>query len=139
MSVRPVAFLIVCAALSGCVVGYGPCLFLSPMPVSLTGTMHFRTYKVGDAIERVAVLTSDRSEYIYAPAQSHQCLMAGDFQLAGWDEYPGDLVDGTRIAVRGALIESASPHQHTRFLLRIRNLERLPHQSAAAGAPPKRK
>ena len=65
--------------------------------------------------------------------------MAGDFQLAGWDEYPRDLVDGTRIAVRGALIESASPHQHTRFLLRIRNLERLPHQSAAAGAPPKRK
>lgn len=134
MSIRPVAFLVVCAALSGCVLGYGHCLFLSPMRVSLTGTMHFRTYKVGDEIDRVAVLTSDRSEYIYAPAQSHLCMMAEDFQLVGWDEYPADLVDGTRIAVRGSLIQSATPHQHTRFLLRIRNLERLSVQSA----PPKK-
>ncbi len=139
MSVRPVVFLVVCAALSGCVVGYGPCLFLSPVRVSLTGTMHFRTYKVGDEIERVAVLTSDRSEYVYAPAQSHLCLMAEDFQLAGWDDYPTDLVDGTRIAVRGGLIEASTPHQHTRFLLKIRNLERLTPQSAGKGASPPRK
>lgn len=130
MSIRPLAFLIACAALSGCVLGYGHCLFLSPMRVSLTGTMHFRTYKVGEEIERVAVLTSDRSEYIYAPAQSHLCMMAGDFQLVGWDEYPADLVDGTRVAVRGSLLQGASPHQHTRFLLRIRNLERLSHRAA---------
>ncbi|MDE2304330.1 MAG: hypothetical protein KGL34_02135 [Gammaproteobacteria bacterium] len=126
MRLRTVAACIASLALGGCVIGYGRCLLLSPMRVSLTGTLHFRTYEIDGLPERVAVLQADSSQYIYAPAQSRQCEMASNFQLTGWSDYPPDLVEGSRITVHGSLLQSTSVHQHSRFILKLRRLERLP-------------
>lgn len=138
MNLRPAFCLLACAALSGCVIGYGRCLFLHPFRVSLTGTLHFRSYEVGTDVERVAVLSTDHSQYVYAPAESHLCRMASDFQLAGWTDYPRSLSDGTRVSVEGSLIQSTSRREHTHFLIEVRTLERLtpaPRAVPAAHSP----
>ena len=127
------ALLAVCAALSGCVLGYGRCLLLSPMRTELSGTLDFHTYLVGGVVERVAVLTADHSQYVYAPAESAQCQIAERFQLVGWGEYPPDLRDGTRVRVAGSLVVATSPHQHTHFVLRVRSID--PVQPLGKPAP----
>ncbi|NNM61520.1 MAG: hypothetical protein HKM03_05070 [Steroidobacteraceae bacterium] len=134
---RPLWMLAVCAALSGCVMGYGRCLFLSPLRVSLTGTLHFRSYEVGGEVERVAVLSTDHSQYVYAPAESHLCRMADEFQLSGWSDYSTDLREGSRVSVAGSLIQATSPHQHTHFLIRLRSIEPLAHRARPASLRPR--
>jgi len=139
MNLRPAICLLACAALSGCVIGYGHCLFLDPARVSLTGTLHFRSYKVGADVERVAVLSADHSQYVYAPAESHLCRMASDFQLSGWTDYPPSLTDGTRVSVGGSLVQSTSRRQHTHFLIKLRTLVPLtppPRPVPSAHSPP---
>lgn len=131
MKSRTILSLFACLALAGCVLGYGRCLFLAPVRVSLTGTLHFRSYEVDGAVERVAVLNTDAAQYVYAPAQSRLCEMASEFQLTGWSDYPADLKDGSRVAVSGSLIQGTSQHQHTRFLIELRTLDPAP------GAPPR--
>ncbi len=136
MNIRPLACAVLCAALSGCVMGYGHCLLLDPVDNSLAGTIHFRSYPAGGGIDRVAVLTFDRTAYVYAPAESRQCVAANEAQLTGWAEYPPELQDGTRVTVDGRLIPAVSPRQHTRFLLKIRNIEpELPAVPAHAAPP----
>ncbi|MDE2294654.1 MAG: hypothetical protein KGL36_04245 [Gammaproteobacteria bacterium] len=120
------AFLVACAALSGCVLGYGRCLLLSPMRTTLAGTLDFHAYEVGGVVERVAVLTTDHSQYVYAPAENDQCQLAERFQLTGWGEYPPDLRNGTRVRVSGSLAVATSPHQHTHFVLRVRSIDTVP-------------
>ncbi len=120
------AFMAACAALSGCVLGYGRCLLLSPIRTTLSGTLDFHTYEVGGVVERVAVLTADHSQYVYAPAENAQCQIAERFQLVGWGEYPPDLRDGTRARVSGALAVATSPHEHTHFVLRVRSIDPVP-------------
>ncbi len=117
------AFLAACMALSGCVLGYGRCLLLSPIRTTLSGTLDFHSYPVGGTVERVAVLTTDHSQYVYAPAESAQCRIAERFQLVGWGEYPPDLRDGTRVRVAGSLAVATSPHQHTHFVLQVRSID----------------
>jgi len=39
--------------LSGCVIGYGPCLFLQPVKHTFTGLVHFRDYPASDGIDNV--------------------------------------------------------------------------------------
>lgn len=128
------AFLAACAVLSGCVLGYGRCLLLSPLRTTLSGTLDFHTYEVGGAVERVAVLTTDRSQYVYAPAENAQCQIAERFQLVGWGEYPPDLRDGTQVRVSGSLIVATSPRQHTHFVLRVRSIDRVPELGKPAPA-----
>jgi len=64
---------IACAALSGCVLGYGPCLFLQPVTHEFVGVVHFHDYPAPDGIDNVPVLALDTTAYVYAPAQSHRC------------------------------------------------------------------
>ncbi len=125
MKTRVLLSLGACAALSGCVLGYGPCLLQSPVVVSLTGRLHFRSYPVGSGLDHVAVLALDRTAHIYAPAESRNCLAVNDVQLTGWSEYPPDLTDNKPVTVDGSLIPATTPHQHTRFLIEVRNIEPL--------------
>ena len=136
MKSRTILALFASAALSGCVLGYGRCLFLDPVRVSLTGTLHWRTYEVDGAAERVAVLHADGSQYVYAPAESRLCQMASDFQLTGWSDYPPNLTDGARVSVAGSLLQATSAHQHTRFLVKLRRIDLLPGLRPPAPAKP---
>ncbi len=106
-------------ALSGCVVGYGQCLFTEPLKSTLTGYVHFRNFPAPDGIDNVPVLSLDRTAYIYSPAHSHQCLPANDLQLIGVAEFPQDVIEGTHVTVHGSVFEAASAHQHTSFVMNV--------------------
>ena len=106
-------------ALSGCVVGYGQCLFTEPVKNTLTGRVHFRNFPAPDGIDNVPVLALDRTAYIYSPAHSHQCLPANDLQLIGVAEFPQDVIEDTHVTVHGSVFEAASARQHTSFVMNV--------------------
>ena len=105
--------------LSGCVLGYGPCLFLQPVKVTLSGHVHFRDYPSPDGVEHVPVLALDRTAYIYAPAISTHCLPANDVQLEGVSEFPRDIIENSHVNVDGALFPESSDRQHTPFAIKV--------------------
>ena len=112
--------------LSGCVVGYGPCLFQPPFKNTLTGHVHFRDYPTEDGVDNVPILTVDKTAYIYAPAQSIRCLPANDIQLTGVIEFPQNITENTHVTVHGTLFQSASGRQHTPFVLNVTTILSLP-------------
>jgi hypothetical protein len=83
--------------LSGCVIGYGPCLFQQPVKNNLT----------------------DRTAYVYAPAQSHLCLPANDVQLVGVSEFPQNVIENSHVSVDGVLFQAGSGRQHTPFVMNV--------------------
>ena len=106
-------------ALSGCVIGYGPCLLQQPVKNTLTGHVHFRDYPAADGMDNVPVLALDRTAYLYAPAESHHCLPANDLQLVGVAEFPQNVIENTHVTVDGTLFQAASDRQHTAFLMNV--------------------
>ena len=108
-----------CLGLSGCVIGYGPCLFLQPVKNTLTGQVHFRDYPSSDGIDNVPVLALDRTAYLYDPAQSHHCLPANDMQLVGVSEFPQNVIENSHVSVEGVLFPAASARQHTSFVMSV--------------------
>jgi hypothetical protein len=105
--------------LSGCVVGYGPCLFQQPVKNTLTGHVHFRDYPTADGVDNVPVLVLDKTAYVYAPAQSIHCLSANDVQLMGVAEFPQNVIENTHVSVNGSLFQAGSGRQHTPFLMSV--------------------
>jgi hypothetical protein len=106
-------------ALSGCVLGYGPCLFLQPVKHTFYGVVHFRDYPAPDGIDNVAILTLDQTAYVYSPAQSKHCLAANDVQLVGVAEFPANIVENSHVAAEGSLFPGTTGRQHTTFLLDV--------------------
>ncbi len=104
--------------LDGCVLGYGPCLFLQ-VKHSFTGVVHFRDYPAGDGIDNVPILALDSTAYVYAPAQSSHCLAANDVQLEGLAEFPKNIGENSHVAVEGSLYPATTSRQHTTFLLDV--------------------
>ncbi len=94
-------------------------MFLQPFKHTLTGHVHFRTYPVGEEVERVAVLSFDRTEYLYSPANSLMCTPVNDVQLDGFAEFPENIGENERVTVNGRLYEAASRHEHTRFAMDV--------------------
>ncbi|MEP6885122.1 MAG: hypothetical protein ABJC66_10280 [Gammaproteobacteria bacterium] len=112
--------------LSGCVIGYGPCLFQQPVKNTLTGRVHFRDYPAADGLDNVPVLSLDRTAYIYAPAESHHCLAANDLQLVGVAEFPPNVIENSHVTVDGKLFQAGSSRQHTPFLMNVTTLLPFP-------------
>lgn len=108
-----------CLALSGCVIGYGPCLFQQPVKNTLTGHVHFRDYPTAEGVDNVPVLALDRTAYVYAPAQSHHCLAANDVQLTGVAEFPQNVIENSHVSVAGVLFQSGSGREHTPFVMNV--------------------
>ena len=106
-------------ALCGCVYGYGHCLFLQPVKNTLTGHIHFRNYPAADGMDDVPILSLDRTAYIYAPAQSRQCMPANDMQLVGVADFPQDVIENSHVSVNGSLFQAVSERQHTSFLMNV--------------------
>ena len=111
--------LLAAAALSGCVLGYGRCLFLEPVKSTLGGTVHFREFPANNYIDRVPILTLDRTEYVYNPAQSKQCRSADEVQLAPLVDLPNEIGENAHVVVEGSLVDATQTHQHTRFVLNV--------------------
>ena len=105
--------------LSGCVIGYGPCLFQQPVKNTVTGHVHFRDYPTADGVDNVPVLVLDKTAYVYAPAQSIHCLSANDVQLVGVAEFPQNVIENTHVSVNGSLFQAGSGRQHTPFLMNV--------------------
>ncbi|HEY2686278.1 MAG TPA: hypothetical protein VGI93_22390 [Steroidobacteraceae bacterium] len=119
---RTLGMMLCFAALSGCVVGYGPCMLVKPFKQTVTGRVHFRDYPGPDGTDNVPILTMDTTAYVYAPAQSSHCLAANDVQLVGFSEFPQDVVENTHVTVQGSFFSATSSRQHTAFLIDVRSV-----------------
>jgi hypothetical protein len=108
--------------LSGCVLGSGPCLWLQPFKHTLVGRVHFRDFAAADGVDNVPILLLDKTAYVYAPAQSHSCLLANDMQLTGIAEFPRDIGENTHVTVVGKLLEAAPRAQHTQFVIDVTSI-----------------
>jgi hypothetical protein len=112
--------------LSGCVVGYGPCLLQPPFKNTLTGHVHFRDYPTADGVDNVPILTTDKTAYIYAPAESIRCQPANDIQLVGVIEFPQNITENSHVTVEGTLFQSANDRQYTPFVMNVNTILSLP-------------
>jgi hypothetical protein len=121
-----------CVAMSGCVLGYGACLFQQPVKQNLTGHVHFRDYPNADGMDNVPVLVLDRTAYVYAPAQSHLCLPANEVQLVGVAEFPQNVIENSHVSVDGVLFQAATGREHTPFVMNVTTILPIP----AGTAPP---
>jgi len=108
--------------LAGCVLGHGRCLFLAPLKSSLTGTVHFREFPAKNFIDRAPILSLDRTEYVYNPAQSRQCQSAEEVQLVPIADLPDTIGDNAHVVVEGSLVDATQDHQHTRFVLNVASI-----------------
>lgn len=108
-----------CLALTGCVSGYGGCLFVAPVKHTLSGSVHFKGYPGRDGVDNVPVLALDKMAYIYSPAQSFSCIATDEMQLEGVSEFPENVVDGSHVSVNGEVSAAISSSQHTRFVLNV--------------------
>jgi hypothetical protein len=122
MNIIRILCLTTAVGMSGCVFGYGHCLFLKPVKVSLAGKVHFRDFPAADGIDNVPILALTRTEYIYDPAPSHLCLPVNEVQMVGLSQFPADVIEGTPVSAAGALFEASMPRQHTRFVLDVTSL-----------------
>src|SRR5271154_6943176 len=102
-----------CVALSGCVLGYGHCLFLQPVKSTLTGRGHFREFPAAGGVDNVPGMGLDKTAYIYGPTLSHLCLSSGEVQLVGVAEFPENIGEDSHVSVVGSLFQSASARQYT--------------------------
>jgi hypothetical protein len=112
-------------AVSGCVVGGGPCLWLAPVKHEFTGYVHFHDFPAADGVDNVPVLVLDKTAYIYTPSHRHQCLAANDVQLIGVTEFPDNVGENSHVRVRGSVSEAASSGQFTRFSISVQSIQPL--------------
>lgn len=108
-------------ALSGCVIGSGPCLWLQ-VRHDFSGRVHFREFPRADGIDTVAILILDKTQYIYAPPQSLQCLAANDLQLIGVTELPDSVGENTHVTVDGKVLEGVAQGNYTRFVIQVNSI-----------------
>ena len=107
-----------CMVLSGCVIGSGPCLWLQ-VRHDFVGHVHFREFPRSDGVDTVPILILDKTQYMYAPPQSFQCLPANDLQLVGITELPDRIDEGSPVIVDGKVLEGVAYDQHTRFVIQV--------------------
>ncbi|MDP9084244.1 MAG: hypothetical protein M3N50_10835 [Pseudomonadota bacterium] len=118
-----------CLGMSGCVLGYGHCLFTEPVRNTLAGRVHFRDYPAPDGIDNVPILALDNTAYVYSPAQSHICLPVNDVQMVGVVQFPKEIIEATHVSVEGSLFAASSGRQHTNFVMKVNTILpiRRPH------------
>jgi hypothetical protein len=117
-NLRLVAAVGLCIALCGCVIGSGPCLWLQ-VRHDFIGRVHFREFPRSDGVDTVPILILDKTQYVYAPPQSFQCLPANDVQLVGMTEFPDRIDEGSHVIVDGKVLEGVAYGQYTRFVIQV--------------------
>ena len=117
-TLRLAASLGLSVALSGCVIGSGPCLWLQ-VGHDFSGHVHFREFPNTDGVDTVPILILDKTQYVYAPPQSLHCLAANDVQLIGMTEFPDGIGENTHVLVQGKVLEGVARGQYTRFVVQV--------------------
>jgi hypothetical protein len=117
-TLRLAASLGLTVALSGCVIGSGPCLWLQ-VGHDFSGHVHFREFPNTDGVDTVPILILDKTQYVYAPPQSFHCLAANDVQLIGMTEFPDSIGENTHVLVQGKVLEGVARGQYTRFVVQV--------------------
>jgi hypothetical protein len=117
-TLRLAASLGLSVALSGCVIGSGPCLWLQ-VGHDFSGHVHFREFPNTDGVDTVPILILDKTQYVYAPPQSLHCLAANDVQLIGMTEFPDSIGENTHVLVQGKVLEGVARGQYTRFVVQV--------------------
>ena len=117
-TMRILISLSVCIALSGCVIGSGPCLWLQ-VRHDFVGRLHFREFPRRDGIDTAPILVLDKTQYMYAPSQSFHCLAANDVQLIGIAELPTSIGEDSRVIVNGTVYQGVADGQYTRFVVDV--------------------
>jgi hypothetical protein len=107
-----------CAALSGCVLGSGPCLWLQAKH-NFSGHVHFRDFPTADGIDNVPILILDKTEYVYSPAQSFQCMLLNEAQMVGVTEFPQSVIENSHISLQGSVYQGVGKHEYTHFLIKV--------------------
>ena len=120
-NVRRLICVTMCIALSVCVIGSGPCLWLQ-VRHEFTGRIHFREFPRADGIDTAPILILDKTQYIYAPPQSLVCLAANDVQLIGLTELPDSIGENTHVTVDGKVLEGVAQGQYTRFVIQVNSI-----------------
>jgi hypothetical protein len=108
-------------ALSGCVIGSGPCLWLQ-VRRDFTGHVHFREFPNATGVDTVPILVLDKTQYIYAPPQSFLCLAANDVQIVGLTEFPDSIGENTHVTVDGKVLEGVAQGHYTRFVIQATSI-----------------
>ncbi len=70
-------------------------------------------------MDTVAILALDKTEYVYAPPQSFQCLAANDVQLVGVSEFPRDVGENSHIIVEGEVLQGVGDGQRTPLVIKV--------------------
>jgi hypothetical protein len=117
-TLRLAAGLGISIALSGCVIGSGPCLWLQ-VSHDFSGRVHFREFPNTEGVDTVPILILDKTQYVYAPPQSFHCLAANDVQLIGMTEFPDSIGENTHVLVQGKVLEGVAYGQYTRFVVQV--------------------
>jgi hypothetical protein len=117
-NLRLLVGLAIVIALSGCVIGSGPCLWLQ-VRRDFSGHVHFREFPNANGVDTVPILILDKTQYIYAPPQSFHCLPANDVQLVGLTEFPDSIGENTHVTVDGKVLEGVAQGQYTRFVIQV--------------------
>jgi hypothetical protein len=115
---RLIASVGMCIALSGCVIGSGPCLWLQ-VGRTFTGHVHFRDFPMPNGIDNAPILVLDKTVYVYSPSQSFHCLAANDVQLVGVSEFPQSVGENSHISVEGKMLAGVAAGQHTHFVIDV--------------------
>jgi hypothetical protein len=115
---RRAAGLAMAFALSGCVIGSGPCLWLE-VNHDFSGRVHFREFPNAEGVDTAPILILDKTQYVYAPPQSFHCLAANDVQLVGLTEFPDSIGENTHVLVQGKVVEGVAQGQYTRFVIQV--------------------
>ncbi len=118
-----VLLLLSAACLSGCVMGYGRCLFTDPVKTSLSGRVHFREFRDDNTLDRAPILTLDRTEYIYAPSLGKQCRSVLEVQLMPLTDLPDNIADGAHVRVEGSIVLANQRGQHTAFVINVATVQ----------------
>jgi hypothetical protein len=121
MTIWRLILLSMCAALSGCVLGSGPCLWLQAKH-NFSGHVHFRDFPSADGVDNVPILILDKTEYIYSPAQSFQCQALNDAQMVGVAEFPQNVIENSHIKLVGSVYQGVGQHEYTHFLIKVDGL-----------------
>ena len=121
MNLRPLLSFGLCISLSGCVLGSGPCLWLQ-VRHDFTGRVHFREFPHKDGVDTVPILILDKTQYIYSPALSFQCLPANDLQLVGLTEFPDSIGENTHVIVDGKILQGVAQGQYSRFVIQVNSI-----------------
>ena len=112
---------------SGCVLGYGRCKLLAPIPSSLTGRVHFRADIPQAGLTRgVPILILEKREYVYSPSTAGRCRPVSELQLIPTESLLLEqVIESAHVNVKGTITMAYQPEHVTAFVFGLSAVQLL--------------